>query len=46
MNVAELLSSIAGLGIGGILLMVVVVLVVLLLLSYKISCWLMEKKEF
>ena len=45
-NVAELLSSIAGLGIGGILLMVVVVLVVLLLLSYKISCWLMEKKEF
>lgn len=45
-NIAELLSSIAGLGIGGILLMVVVVLVVLLLLSYKISCWLMEKKEF
>lgn len=45
-DMAELLSSIAGLGIGGILLMVAVVLVVLLLLSYKISCWLMEKKEF
>lgn len=45
-DMAEVLSSIAGLGIGGSILMVAIVLVVLLLLSYKISCWLIEKKEF
>lgn len=45
-DMAEVLSSIAGLGMGGSILMIAVVLVVLLLVSYKISCWLMEKKEF
>lgn len=45
-DMAEVLGGIAGLGIGGSILMVAVGVVVLLLFSYKISCWLMEKKEF
>lgn len=43
---AEFISSISGLGLGGIIVLIAAVLAVLLLVSYKLSCHIMEKKEF
>jgi len=45
-NGTKAVGSIAGLGMGGIIVMVILVLAALLLVSYKISCRIMEKKEF
>lgn len=45
-GVAEVLSGIAGFGIGGVAVLVAAVVVVLLMVSYRISCRIMEKKEF
>lgn len=42
----EFIDAIAGLGGGILVLLTVVVIILLLLLSYKISCRIMEKKEF
>lgn len=41
---ARVISNIAGLGIGGVIALAVVIL--LGLLSYRISCRIIEKKEF
>ena len=41
---ARVISNIAGLGIGGVIALAVVILLVLL--SYRISCRIIEKKEF
>lgn len=43
---AEVVHGISDLGIGGIVALAAVVLAVLLLVSYRISCRIMEKKEF